>query len=308
MLRNKTFLKIFSLFSAVLLWVYVMGEVDPETKEVIREIPVHFTNTDVLAENDLAVVQEEVFTISATIEGRRSEVNDVKKAGLTAYIDVSDCSKGRNTGKVIVNVPEGLSLEAVSSSTYKFRVEELVEKQKPVVIEFTDTVNGTDKMAWVLETDPETITVRGANSSVESIVSLKGSVSANKASTGESRWVSVDVVPVTADGTQVLGVTPEEAKVKAKIQLLSVKTVGLEVTTDDSEISGQVEKIETVKNIKIVGPADVVDDLDKIEGTVDLTGMTGTTEVAVLLTLPENVFLLNEKNWPMAEVTMKSAQ
>lgn len=308
MLKNKTFLKIFSLFTAVLLWIYVMGEVDPETKEVIRDIPVKFMNTDVLAESGLAVVQEEELTVSATIEGKRSEVNDVKKTGLIAYIDVSQCSKGNNTGKININTPEGVSLESISKSTYKFRVEKLMEKQKPVVIEFTDTVDGADKRAWVLETDPETITVSGAKGSVENIVSLKGTVSANEASADESRWVSVDVIPVTEDGTQVLGVTPETAKIKAKIQLLSVKTVKLEVTADDSEISGQVEKIETVKTIKVAGPDDVVEALEQITGTIDLTGMTGTTKAAVMLNLPENVFLLNEKNWPMAEVTIEPAE
>ncbi len=36
MLENKNVLKIISLIIAILLWVYVMGEVNPDTKEKIK--------------------------------------------------------------------------------------------------------------------------------------------------------------------------------------------------------------------------------------------------------------------------------
>ena len=38
MLENKNVLKIISLIIAILLWVYVMGEVNPDTKEKISEM------------------------------------------------------------------------------------------------------------------------------------------------------------------------------------------------------------------------------------------------------------------------------
>ena len=55
MFENKSVLRIISLVAAVLLWFYVMGEVDPEKKAKINNIPVYFTNMDELAEEGLAV-------------------------------------------------------------------------------------------------------------------------------------------------------------------------------------------------------------------------------------------------------------
>ena len=45
MLENKNVLKIISLIIAILLWVYVMGEVNPDTKEKISDIEVTFVPT-----------------------------------------------------------------------------------------------------------------------------------------------------------------------------------------------------------------------------------------------------------------------
>ena len=129
MLDNKTFIKIISLIAAVCLWVYVMGEVDPNTKENISNIPVSFTGTDALAEKDLAVVQEQETFISAAISGKRSEVHDIKRSGLTAYVDVSSCQKGKNTGKINISLPEGVKLKNVSDNTMHFKVEPLVSER-----------------------------------------------------------------------------------------------------------------------------------------------------------------------------------
>ena len=79
MLKNKTVLKIVSLVIAIFLWIYVMGEVDPETKVKVYGIEVNYINTELLAENGLAVAEDEPVTINATIEGKRSDVNKAKK-------------------------------------------------------------------------------------------------------------------------------------------------------------------------------------------------------------------------------------
>ena len=100
MLNNKTFLRIFSLVAAVLLWMYVMGEVDPTKTSVVSNITVSFMNSDVLAEEGLAPIENENMQISAKIKGKRSLVNDVKRNGMSAYVDVSSCKEGKNTVEV----------------------------------------------------------------------------------------------------------------------------------------------------------------------------------------------------------------
>lgn len=308
MLRNKTFLRIFSLLAAILLWIYVMGEVDPETRQTIRDIPVSFEGTEILAEEGLAVMQEEEFFVTAVIEGRRSDVNDVKNAGLTAYVDVAACDKGKNKEKINVAVPDSVSLESLSESSVKVKVEELKEAQKPVEIEFTDTVSGADKIARVMEYEMKSMNVKGAESSVDRIVAFKGTVSANKASEDESRWVKVSLTPVAESGDEILGITAEREKIKVRIQLLSIKTVDLKVDVKNLEEDMSVEKLEAPDRLQIIGPVYEVEKLEEVTGTVDLEGVKGTVSREVVLSLPEDTFVLEGNNRPVAGITVKEAE
>ena len=136
MLNNKNVLRGISLVIAVFLWMYVMGEVNPETKDRISNIEINFVNTEVLADRGLAVVYDNDMKISAIIKGSRSNVNETKESGLVATVDVSACTEGTNTGNVELSLPDGISLDSISDDTVKFEVEEIAEEEKPVEIEF----------------------------------------------------------------------------------------------------------------------------------------------------------------------------
>ena len=136
MLNNKNVFARDLLVIAVFLWMYVMGEVNPETKDRISNIEINFVNTEVLADRGLAVVYDNDMKISAIIKGSRSNVNETKESGLVATVDVSACTEGTNTGNVELSLPDGISLDSISDDTVKFEVEEIAEEEKPVEIEF----------------------------------------------------------------------------------------------------------------------------------------------------------------------------
>lgn len=309
MLNNNTLIKIISLIAAVCLWVYVMGEIDPNKKINIGNVPVTFTGTEALAEKDLAVVQEDEIFINVMISGKRSEVNDIRKTGLTAYVDVTDCEKGKNTGKININLPDGIKLENISQSTLRFKVEELVSEKKPVVIDFTAEANGGGSTVdRALELSPETVTVRGAKSSVKKVTHVKGTVDSQKVSEQVSKQVNVEVVPVTKENVRVYGVEPSEHNVRVNVQRLVRKSMKLEVAVKNVEDGYAVDKITGVDTVSIAGPADVIKNMDKIEGVIDLSGIVASATVEVIPDLPEYIFLLDEDEPLSVTVTMKAAQ
>ena len=308
MLRNKTALKIFSLLAAIFLWLYVMGEIDPEMRQTVRDIPVSYVGTDILEEKGLAVVQKEEIFVTAVIEGKRSDVNKVKDAGLTAYVDVSECDKGKNTVKINITLPGTVSLESLSDSTLKVKVEKLAKAEKPVEIEFTDAVEGSDKMARVLEYEMETIAVKGASGSVDSIETFKGEISSNDASEEESKWLKVSLTPVTKSGDEVPGVEAERKKIKVRIQMLSIKTVNLKVVTENVEKGISVEKVEAPSRLQLLGPVYTVEKLEEVTGTVDIKGITEDTTKDIILSLPKDTFILEKNNSPVAEITVRKTE
>ena len=56
MFQNKTMNLIISLLLSVALWIYVVGEVNPETTKKYDDIKIDFTNEESLAQNGLALL------------------------------------------------------------------------------------------------------------------------------------------------------------------------------------------------------------------------------------------------------------
>lgn len=309
MLKNNTFLRIFSLVAAILMWVYVMGEVDPQTKIKVRYIPVKFVNENVLQEKNLAVVADDEIIVTATIKGKRSQVNDIKKTGLTASVDVSSCRKGQNKSEIVINVPDGISVENISDKYLNFKVEDLAVAEKPIDIGISEKITVTEKLPWVISTDPTVVNVIGAESAVAKVVVVKGIVSSENISEETSRWVYTSVTPVNKAGERVPGVSIVESdSVGAQIKLLTLKTVNLDLLTENLDSNLEIEEMDKISKIQIIGEADIVEDIDKIQGTLDLTGVTGSAEIDVNLNLPEGVYLYNKQNMLTVTVKVKAVE
>lgn len=295
MFKDKTSMKIISLLAAIVLWLYVMGEVDPETRTKISNIPVNFIGTEELAADGMAVAYDEQLTITANISGKRSDVNEAKKNGITASVDVTDCNLGENTRKIVVNLPVGLNLENASETSLTFDVDTLVYESKPVVIKFSQTNSSGETISettpWVLATSPEVITVSGAESSVDKVKKLIGVVDPQEAVRGESKWVSVDLTPINGKGREIFNVTMNSDTATAEIRELSVKTVDVEFSDEDGSITPS--EIKAPDQIKIVGTKDAIKDIDTIEGVVTMEN----NKVIIETGLPQNVFvMIGEEN------------
>lgn len=303
MLKNKTVLKICSVVIAICLWVYVIGEVDPESRKKISNIEVAYANTEVLAENGLAVTDEEQTVISAVIEGKRSDVNDAKQRGLKASVDVSRCKEGSNTLEIIFTLPDGVKLDSASEEKIEVNVAELVSEEKPVVISVSDNGDEQNEIPWVIGYKPETVYVKGARSIVDKVDHVSGVINAAQV-TEQMKNLEADLIPVDKNGNEVEGVEASYEVAFADVQLLSSKKVKLEIKTENLEGNLQVEEIKADKTVRIVGNQDVIDSMDKIEGTVDLSGMTSSGKAEINIELPEGVYLYNERT-AAAQVALK---
>lgn len=298
MFENKSHLKIISLLAAIILWMYVMGEVDPETSATIYDIPVNLTGTDTLAEYGMAVALDEEYTITAVVSGKRSDVNLTKRNGLTATVDVSECEEGDNIERITVNLPSGLSLESVSEATMEITVEALVYEDKPVEVRFADAENSSEavqqEVPRVLGCYPDEITVSGAKSSVDKVKKLIGYVNAEDASVNEDKWVSVELTPANKHGREILNVELAQESTEANIRMLTLKNVDLDLTTEDEDIDIDMEEMDIPKRIRIAGPKDVIRDLETVKGVVSVDD---DDVVHIAAELPENVFImLGEEN------------
>lgn len=304
MLNNKTVLKIISVVIAVCLWVYVIGEIDPESRKKINSIEVSYANTDVLAESGLAVTDEETVMISAVIEGKRSDLNDVKKRGITASVDVSKCKEGTNTLDVAVNLPDGVKLDSVSETRIQVNVGELVSEERPVEISISGGDTESGKLPWVISYKPETVYVKGAANIVSKVDHVEGAVDSGEV-TDQLKNVQVSLIPVDKAGDEVNGLELSYEVAFADVQMLSSKRVEMAIKTENLSENMEIDGIHADKKVWIVGQETALNAIDKITGTVDLSGMTASGKAEIIIDLPEGVYLYNEEDTAVAEVTLK---
>ena len=308
MLENKNVLKVISLIIAIFLWVYVMGEVNPETKEKISDIEVTFVNTDQLADEGLAVIHNQDIKISAVIKGKRSVVNDTKKTGVTATVDVAGASKGSNRGKVNLELPSGVTLDTISDETIKYRVEDSVEVKKDVEIDFVgDTDTDTDLVPWAYDTYPGTVKVTGAESIVDDVYAVRGKITSNVVSES-AKTVEVELIPVKKDGTEVQGVVLNHTKAKTTVQLMEAKDVDVSITPKNVPDGREVDSITGVDSVKVVGSAGALADLESIMATVDLSEIKSEGKKELNFSLPAGVYLYNKGNTTEVTVKLKTAR
>jgi len=294
MLKNNTLLKIISLICAILLWAYVMGAVDPEIRGKVSDVSISVVNQDELAQEGLAVVPGEDMTVDVVIEGSRSLVQKAKKSGMTAYIDVSDCSVGSNTCDIVVNTPNNISVDSMSEETFQIEVEEIVSEEKPVVIEFADDADDAEdgRVPWILSVESESIEVSGAESIVVDVTSVVGTISSGAVSDESGKWVYVPLTAVDKDGEAVEGASVDVESVRVQVALLSLKTVSVDISLAnledgyEADVSGSVE-------VEIVGSEHALSEIDEISGTADMTDVTESGEINVELNLPYGVYLYN---------------
>lgn len=301
MTSNKTVLKIISLVIAILLWVYVMGEVNPETKVKVYDINVNYINTDVLADSGLAVAEDKPVRISAVIDGKRSDVNKAKKKGLTASIDVSRCKEGNNKVDISLNLPAGVNLDSVSEDETDIKVEKIVWAEKPVDIEFSEEPeydeDTEELIPWITGQDPGKVTVYGAGSLVEKVEKLTGKVSEKTASRKGSKTI-VNLAAVDKDGNTVGGVSLNMKKAVVSAQLLRIAEVPVDVECTGLDSGYSVKDVHCDK-VSIVASDDAVKFLETISGTADLSNIekegTYTTKIDIN-TLPKGIYLFNDSN------------
>jgi YbbR domain-containing protein len=94
--KQDAFLKIISVFIAIILWSYVSLVLDPEIEKEFPNIPVKFINEQELINSGMTLINSE-YSVNFVVKGRRNIINSINKEKIFASADLSGLSKlGRN--------------------------------------------------------------------------------------------------------------------------------------------------------------------------------------------------------------------
>lgn len=303
-MKSSAVNKILSIIIALLLWTYVIVEVNPVEQKTFRDIPVQLLNETALSGAGLAIAGTTEYTVEVTVSGKRMDVTGLSKDDIVATASLFGYGKGKNQIQVEVTAPEGFTQEW-KPSKIQVVIEDLVAASKPIEVNVTNLESGMEE--GDLELQPQEIEVSGAKSMVNSVKAVQVTLDAAKL-TSRTKSIQLPATAIDADGMPVENVRLSANYVGVSAKLYPVKEVALNVEVTGEPGEGMELASQQIPNkVKIKGPKGVLKDIDSIDAEpVDISGITNNKQIRLTPILPESVELSRENGPLRAEFSLRN--
>ena len=307
MLKNNKLNLVIALIVAIVLWSYVLLDVNQSSSQTIKDVPITILNEESLTDEGLVILSMDYEDVNITYSCQRQELRKIKDSDFTVTADVEGLRKGESKIRLSVSGPDDVNIENVSVEKITVTVDELASAQKKVE---TVIINQTDD-----ESEPsieqmsfEEVTVTGAKTLVDSVVSVQAQIDASKVS-GEMKSLTVELTPVDKNGATVSNLTLSQSNVSITAIMLNKKTVTLDVPVTGTTHASFSRSVSVPKTITIKAGQDLLDDIDSIScEELDLSEVYEDAEIKLNPILPEGVTVASESENLYATVTVKGVE
>ena len=284
-LKNNSKIKIISLLSAMVLWMYVMAIVDPEETKLFENIPVTITNKNELNERDLVIYPEQDLTTNIYVTGKLSNLKKVTKDDINVYGQINNPLEGNNEIYLKVSTSQRVNYD-FKNPVMIVTLEKIISEDKSIKVDIT----GSGKITVdniMLQDKIDKVSVSGPRSLVNKVKRVVGTVKVNGELNDFSQ--SIKLEPVDANGKVVEGIELEKDSVNVNITLLTQKTVPITLKLSDNSESG-VNYTMSQNTVTIKGKKDIVDSINDIETQpVKLSEILPGTSKDIYLQVPSGI-------------------
>lgn len=284
-LKNNSKIKIISLLSAMVLWMYVMAIVDPEETKLFENIPVTITNKNELNEKDLVIYPEQDLTTNIYVTGKLSNLKKVTKDDINVYGQINNPLEGNNEIYLKVSTSQRVNYD-FKNPVMIVTLEKIISEDKSIKVDITGSgKNNVDNI--MLQDNIDKVSVSGPRSLVNKVKRVVGTVKVNGELNDFSQ--SIKLEPVDANGKVVEGIELEKDSVNVNITLLTQKTVPITLKLSDNSESG-VNYTMSQNTVTIKGKKDIVDSINDIETQpVKLSEISSGTSKDIYLQVPSGI-------------------
>lgn len=302
MMDNPWFLRITALLLAFLMFFSVKAEEENNNSaasntmtEVIEDVPleVYYDDTSLMVSGVPA-------TVDVHITGPNSAVQTILQImDFTVFVDLRNLALGEHRIRVQTeNISEQLGVR-IDPTFLDVMIEERVTQEFKIDAELNERLIAEGYVLKSIVADPDTVTVSGPKSVIDSISFVKATVT-DEPGLDASVTRDARVRVLANDLTKLDNVTiePEVVEVEAVIEEYSREVPISLLQTGTAPEGITVDEIETdVDTVKISGPQNVVDAIEEYEVEVNISGVTLTdTSIEVDLAAPEGTSSVDPVN------------
>lgn len=278
-------IKLISIMSAVVLWMYVMIIIDPEETRTLENVHVSISNMSKVREEDLIIYPLDTnITVRVNVTGKLSDIKSMSKDDISVFGNIKNPIEGTNEVHLTASSPQGIRYRFDERVIF-VNLEKVIKEEKKINV-VVDGKNKENISSVSIKDDLENITVTGARTLVEKVDRVEGYIDIGNSD--ESVTENVLLKPVDVDGNVVEGVSLEVDTVNVTVNVLKQKTVFVKLKIFGSNLSYDLENLK----VDLKGEKQILDNLSYIE-TYDINFKEIATNDKVILKLktPENVYL-----------------
>jgi YbbR domain-containing protein len=307
--RQDILIKVCCVIASLALWVYIRTSENPVINQTIRYVPITVVNEEVLSETGLTLVPNQEFTVSLTIKGPSSIIDNIdKNKDFNLEVDLGKYALKSGENWIPVEIKQSpsnvtiLNQEGVST---KVNLDTLVSKDVSVI----PNMVGTTAEGFHAENptiSSQIVVVSGGKTYIDKVANIVANIDITNANVDINKTIQLKAVDADGKEVQNVKISPEYAQVKVSIK--KGKEVDIEaVTTGGTTTGASVESIEIIpRRIEVIGNNDIIDQLKSIyTEPIDLSKVSGDTTLEVKLQLPQGVTLVKPDTIVKVKLTLK---
>lgn len=296
--KYHIWMRLLALLIAITLWAVVIQTENPEKDLDLFNLPVEFLGkSTLLSEHGLVVSYIGNETVSINLEGKFKTLEGVKSDNVTVRADVSDYTEpGSYNLSYDVSLPNGVTVKSRTPSEIPIVIEEIVEKELPVRVEYVGTLADGIQLGEAT-VEPATVSVSGTASVMEraayAAVKLDASVlTADYSGACEYVLMDADWNTLESEFTRYIDKT-----VQVEIPVYMVKNIPVEanIIASAGVPKTSVVAVYEPSEVTVYGSASVIKNLKSINvGDVNVRDFVLTYDKDFALELPEGVRFYEE--------------
>ncbi|MGC4019325.1 MAG: CdaR family protein [Muricomes sp.] len=302
---NNLGLKIIALVFAAFLWLIVVNIDDPVETAGFRNIPVTIKNEEIVTnEGKTYKILDDTQTVNVVVRAKRSVLSKLSANSIVAVADMSDMQVDSLIPiRAMITGYEGHYTTEITPGNLRVKIEDQTKNVFPLTV----SASGTPRDGFVVGemiTNPEKITVRGAESLVNSIDKAVAKVDVSglsKTTVKAAELIYYDSNGNVLDKSQLKDNLGSEG-ITVNVQVLNTKNIPLNFGVSGVIEPGYVVSKVTCEpdTIQVCGTAEALAQLDQLDiptSELDVTGATEKMEKTVDIHpyLPEGIKLVDEK-------------
>lgn len=259
--RHNIAAKIIAVLAAVILWFFVMNEQNPFLENTIS-VPVVTEN---VADNMVVTTKEE--TVKFRLRGHRSAFLAAPSSEFKAVLDLAGINEGTYDIKAEEILPPGLELISMTPDKIEVKVERIIQRQVPVMIQTTGILAEGYTLVSMIPS-LKMITVEGTREAVEKVTRAVGIVTLSENS--KDFAVEITLQPFNEKGRPAEGVIVKEGRINVEVDIdkgQTKKTVVVQPKFSGEPANGYVVgKVRVVPaTVEISGSASVVAAITEVD-------------------------------------------